>query len=101
MIPTADWTSCLSGTDVATLSCIPIVLQNIINFLVIFSAVVCVFILIFAGFKFTTSEGDPEKIANARKTALYGLGGFVIVLASFFLLNLISKFTGVSQLGPQ
>ncbi len=100
-IPTSDWSSCLSNGDVATLSCIPIVLQNIINFLVLFAGIACVFIIIFAGFKFVTSEGDPEKVALARKTAMYGIGGFLLVLASFVLVTMISKFTGVTQIAPK
>jgi hypothetical protein len=101
MVPTSSWNSCLSNGDVATLRCIPIVAQNVINFLIIFAGVVCVFIIIFAGFKFVTSEGDPEKVANARKTALYGIGGFILVVSSFLIMNLIASFTGVTQFSPK
>lgn len=99
---TTDWTStgCVSPEGVATLSCIPVVMQNIINFLIAFAGVVCVFIVIFSGVKFVTSEGDPEKVASARKTALYGIGGFVLVLLSFMVMNLLSAVTGVTQIGP-
>lgn len=97
---TSDWTGCLQNGDVATLACVPIVMQNIINFLIAFAGVVCVFIVIFSGVKFVTSEGDPEKVASARKTALYGIGGFVLVLLSFMVMNLLSAVTGVTQIGP-
>lgn len=99
---TSSWeeSGCVQG-GVATLACIPIVMQNIINFLIAFAGVVCVFIVIFAGFKFVTSEGDPEKVANARKTGLYAAVGFILVIASFMIMNLLGSFTGVSQLGPQ
>jgi hypothetical protein len=95
-----NWRSCLQNGDVATLACIPIVFQNIINALITVAGIVCVFIIIFAGFKFVTSEGDPEKITTARKTALYGVGGFLLVLASFLLMNLIGNFTGVDRITP-
>lgn len=100
IIPTTDWGSCVNAAGVATLDCIPIVLQNIINFLVLFAGVVCVFLIVFAGFKFVTSEGDPEKVAASRKTMLYALGGFIFVLLSFVILNFISKFTGVDRIAP-
>lgn len=98
---TAEWGSCLSNGDVATLACIPVVLGNIINALVILAGVVCIFLIIFAGFKFVTSEGDPEKIASARKTLFYAIGGMLLVLASFFILNVVATFTGVDQLKPK
>jgi hypothetical protein len=98
---TTDWTESGCVEDgVATLRCIPVVMQNVINFLIVFAAVICVFMIIFAGYKFVTSEGDPEKISTARKAALYGIGGFILVLLSFFLMNVIGTFTGVSQLKP-
>ncbi len=99
----ATWDDCIAaGTkDVATLACIPIVLQNLINFLVLFAGVVAVFLLIFAGFKFTTSQGDPEKVATARRTMIFVLWGALIIVASFAIVNLIAQFTGVSSLAPK
>ena len=106
MIPTTNWGapgapgSCVSSQGVATLSCIPIVAQNVINFLVLFAGVVCVFLIIMSGYKFVTSEGDPEKIASARKTLFYAIGGFLLVIASFVILNIIANYTGVSTIAP-
>jgi hypothetical protein len=100
-IITDPWTGCLSDDGVATLRCIPIVMQNIIYFLIGFASIVCVFIIILAGYKFVTSEGDPEKIANARKTALYALGGFILIIASFLIMNILGTFTGVERISPQ
>ena len=99
-ITMSPWESCLSNGDVATLACIPLVLQNIINFMIIFAGIICVFLIIFAGFKFVTSEGDPEKIATARKTLFYAIGGFLLVLLSFVILTALSEFTGVTRLAP-
>lgn len=98
----SDWKSCLQpGTDVATLACIPVVLQNVINFLIIFAGIICVFFIVWAGYKFVMSEGDPEKVASARKTLTYAIAGFIFVLGSFLILNLIANFTGVTRLSPK
>jgi len=101
MIPTSDWGNDCVKDGIATLACIPFVLQNIINFLILFAGIVCVFLIVLAGFKFVTSEGDPEKVSSARKTLLYAIGGFLFVLASFFILNVIANFTGVDRLAPK
>lgn len=104
IIPTADWTTtgCVDQqTGVATLACIPIVLQNLINFMALFAGIVCVFLIVFAGYKFVMSEGDPEKIASARKTLTYAIGGFIFVLLSFVILNIIANFTVVDRLAPK
>ena len=106
IIPTTDWKNipgCLSGpnNDIATLACIPGVIQNVISFLVLFAGAVCVFLIIVAGYKFVMSEGDPEKIASARKTLTYAIGGFLFVTLSFVILNIIASFTGAPLLAPK
>ena len=96
---TSNWGDCVRE-GVATLACVPIVLQNIINFLILFAGVICVFLIIVAGYKFVTSEGDPEKTSSARKTLTYAIGGFLLVIASFVILNFVADFTGVDQIAP-
>lgn len=96
-----DWDSCLVEGNVATLRCVPIVLQNIINSMIVIAGIVCVFVIIYAGYKFVMSEGDPEKITSARKTIFYGIAGFILILLSFVLLNIIANLTGVEQIAPK
>ena len=92
-----EWTSCLEG-DVATLACIPIVIKNVIQWALIFAGVVALFLIIFAGFKFVTSKGDPQEVDNAKKTLTYAIIGLLLILFSFAILNLISTVTGVGQI---
>lgn len=99
MIPTYEWGGCVKD-GVATLECIPKVFQNVINFMILFAGIVCVFLIVFAGYKFVMSEGDPEKVASARKTITYAIAGFLLVLASFWLLNLVAVFTDVKRIAP-
>lgn len=87
--------------EVATLACIPVVIQNIVNSLVILAGVVFVFLIIISGYKFVMSEGDPEKVASARKTFIYALVGFIFILLSFVFLNIIGELTGVERISPQ
>lgn len=97
----SDWGSCVTADGVATLACIPVVIQNLVNALIIIAGVVCVFLIMWAGYKFIMSEGDPEKVATARKTFIYALVGFLVVLMSFFFLNFIAEFTGVESIAPR
>src|SRR3989344_6970204 len=99
MIQTTDWGSCVKD-GVATLACIPIVMQNVINFAVLFAGVVCVAIIIYAGIKFATSEGDPEKIAIARRSVTYAIGGLRFVIIFFVVLGIVGNITGVERLVP-
>ena len=54
----SDWGSCVSSEGVATLECIPVVVQNVINALIVIAGIVAVFMIIWAGYKYVMSEGD-------------------------------------------
>jgi uncharacterized membrane protein len=98
-----DWSQCLAknpdGTPVeggvATISCIPIILSNLINAALIFSGIVAVIFIIIGGFKYIRSGGDPKQVDGARKTLTFAIIGLILVLLSFFILFMISSFTGV------
>jgi len=98
-----NWADCLakdaSGNpilgDVATFDCIWVVLQNVINAAFLFAGIVAVILIIYSGIKFIFSGGDAKQAEAARKTLTYAIIGFVVVLFSFFILNLISTITGV------
>lgn len=92
-----EWTSCLEG-DIATLACIPIVIKNLVQWALIFAGVVALFLIIYAGFQFVTSKGDPQQVDNAKKTLTYAIIGLLLIFFSFAILNLISAITGVGQI---
>ena len=79
---------------VATLDCVPIILQNAINFLIGFAGVVSVLLIVWAGIRFVLSEGDKEKIVNARKTLTYALLGLLLVALAFVIVNFVVNFAG-------
>lgn len=92
-----NW-NCLIEGDVATIQCIGVVMQNIINFLIPLSGAVAVIFLIWAGIKYITAGGDKEKIESAKHTIIYALIGLLLVAFSFAIIKLIANLTGVSQL---
>jgi hypothetical protein len=50
--------------------------------------------LLRGGFSYITSGGDAAKAGAARATITYAIGGLVVVVLSFFVINLIGTFTG-------
>lgn len=92
-----EWGSCLQN-GIATLACIPIVIKNVIQWALIFAGIIALFLIIYAGFQFVTSKGDPQQVDSAKKTLTYAIIGLLLILFSFAILNLISTVTGVSQI---
>lgn len=90
-----NWGDCVSDTGVATLQCIPVVFSNIITFALIASGIVALIFIIYSGFKLVTSGGDQKKVEGARKTLTWAIIGLVLILLSFFIVNIVGYVTGV------
>lgn len=97
-----DWTGCTTPEGVATLDCIPIVFHNVVTAALLFAGVVAVFMIIYAGIRYTTSGGDPKAVEGAKNTLVWAIIGLVVILLSFAIINFIGFFTGaecITQFG--
>ena len=93
-----NWGECvqkIGNSEVATLNCIGPLFENIIGALLSFAGAVALFFIIFSGFKYMTSGGDSKQLEGARKTLTYAIIGLVVILGSFFIINLVSTATNV------
>lgn len=68
--------------------------NNILNFLVVFSAVVATIMFVYAGFLYLTAMGNEEKIKDAHKI-FWNVGlGFAFVLGAFLIVKLVKDTFG-------
>ncbi len=71
------------------------ILQNILDFLVKAGAAVVVLMVIIGAFQMLLSQGDPEKFNNGKKTILYTVIGYAILLLAdgiaLIVKNVLSK----------
>ena len=87
------WGNCVDGNGVATLSCIPIVFQNVVAAALTFAGATALFLIVYAGIRFVTSGGDPKQVGAARQTMTYAIIGLVLVLSSFAIIYFIAYLT--------
>ena len=80
--------------SIAKLGCLPYYLSNIINGFFALSGIAAILLIMISGIRLLLSSGDPVGVAKARKSLYYSILGFVIVLASFLILKVISYITG-------
>lgn len=81
------------GSSCATLSC---PLTVITNFLFTISIPLCGIFILVGGFQMMTAAGNPEKFSKGKKTLLYAVIGFVIVLLAGSVATLIQNLFGAS-----
>ena len=101
------WGSCLqsvnttvggkAGSDqVMTLSCFPMLIQQLINVGFAAGGTVALIFIIIAGIKFTRSGGDPKETEGARQTMTYAIIGLVIIVLAAAIVNFIGVITGAT-----
>lgn len=90
-----DWRSCVQD-GVATLQCIPVVFNYIVGWALGLAGLAAVFFIIFSGFKFLTSSGDPKQVEGARKTMTYAIIGLVIIIFAYSIIQIIGTITGAT-----
>ena len=69
---------------------------KVINFLFTIAIPLCGIILLVGGFQIMTAAGDPEKVSTGKKTLLYAVIGFAIILISGSVAALIQSTFGGS-----
>lgn len=83
------------GPDPAGLDQFEQVFSSVISVIVGLGFMVLVVVLVFAGFKYLISGGEPKAIQAAHQTATWALLGIIFMAVAWIILQLIENFTGV------
>jgi hypothetical protein len=76
------------------------IIPAIVYAAITFIGIISVAMLIYTGFKYITAQADKKAIDSAQKTLQYTIIGFMVVILSFFFLNVIGEATGVRCIEP-
>lgn len=76
------------------------ILGTVITFLFIITIVLSLFFLIFGGISVITSEGDKQKLQNAKNRITFSIIGLVIALLAYLIINIIGNFFTVPLTNP-
>ena len=68
---------------------------RVANILIAFVAIISVIMVVWGGFRYATSSGDPAKVTSARQTLTYGIIGLVVALLAFAVISFANSLVGV------
>lgn len=71
-----------------------VIVMNIAQWLIIAGGYVSVYFIIWGGFKYITSAGDPQKVEGAKNAITNAVIGLVIVLASVAIVRTVQASIG-------
>ncbi|MCD6471259.1 hypothetical protein J7K86_01890, partial [bacterium] len=81
---------------------LPVVVGRIVRIVLGFLGLIAVIIIIYAGFVWMTSGGNPDKIAKAKKIITAGVIGLAIIVLSYAIVSFIlHKFGGIGGGGEE
>ena len=82
--------------DPAQLSGIVAIIENIIKLLAPAAGIAFFIMLLFGGYQFLTSGGDPKAVGAARGTLTYAVIGIILVVSAWLILQLVGNITGAN-----
>lgn len=74
------------------------IVRNGIGIVFVLAIVAAVILLAWAGIMWASSQGDKQKVTNARRMIVFTIIGLVLILSSFMIINLIGNIAGVQLL---
>lgn len=70
------------------------VLDSIMTYLIMIGAPIVAIMVIYGGFQILTAGGEPEKFTTGRRTILYAVVGFAIILSAKGVTLILSQLLG-------
>lgn len=62
-----------------------------LNFILQLAAALSLIFILLSAVKFTASGGDPQRVAESRRTIVYALVGLVVSVSSFIIASLVGE----------
>jgi hypothetical protein len=98
-------TRCVGGqiysvdtSDVATIQGFECLFFNILQVIVYIVGITFLIMFIYGGFNYLFSDNDSKKTAVASSTLTMAVMGVVGIIAAWYILKLISNFTGINNI---
>ncbi len=66
----------------------------------IIAGIILFFLIFLGGFGMLTAGGDPEKLAQGGKAVTAAIIGFLLIFASYWIIQIIEVLTGISIFNP-
>jgi hypothetical protein len=88
----------LVNQEAAPLYELELVFGNVVAVVLGLAGILLFIMLLFGGYKYLTSGGDPKAVDSAQKTLTSAVAGLVLVALAYLILRFVNIFTGANVL---
>ena len=64
-------------------------LTDVFNIVLGTMGAIAFFMVVLAGFRYVVSQGEPDKVAGARRTIVYSIVGLVVIALAAVIVNFV------------
>jgi len=68
------------------------------NYILTIAGIILLLYLIYGGFQFLTSGGDPKKAQEAQSKITQAIIGFVIIFAAYWIVQIVANVLGLEKI---
>jgi preprotein translocase subunit SecG len=76
------------------------ILEKVVNFLILLAIPITALMIIYGAYQIMFAGGDTEKVTTGKKTILYTVTAFVIILLAWSIIAILQNILGVSVGAP-
>lgn len=73
------------------------IVNKVVAFLIPLGGIILLFVMIWGGYDFMMSRGQPEKIKSAQAKITTGIIGFVLLVFAYVITKLLATIFGVGE----
>lgn len=89
---------CVTQGDVATIQGLECIVANVLAVATTAIGLVAFVMVVVGAFSYLLSGGNSKGVEAGKQSITYAVIGIVVALLAYFVLNLISEFTGVRSI---
>lgn len=71
------------------------IINALIPYIFALAGIILLFLLIWGGFGYLTSGGDPKKVESARGKLTHAIVGFIIIFVAYWLVQILETIFGI------
>lgn len=85
-----------SGDQPAQLVDLEVVFARVLSVVLTLSGIAFFVMILLGGYKYLTAGDNPKNAEAAQKTLTFAVIGFVLVIASWLIIQIVEEFTGLN-----
>ena len=83
------WTDDTCKENTANGPAVKATIKRVVNILLFLTGIIAVIVIIIAGLRFVTANGEPQQVSKAKTSIIYAVIGIIVAFMAYAIVNFI------------